>query len=216
MSKVNLTAQMQEWQGDFGREYTDRNSFTPEEVDALWEKNYGVTRTEINSRFFQDIPKDARILEVGCNIGNQLVLLQRLGYSKLYGIELQSYALDRARAHTQGLTLVQSSAFDIPYNDGYFDLVFTAGVLIHIAPKDLAVALTEIHRCSRLLIFGAEYYSSEATEVNYRNKQSLLWKSDYALDYLSLFADLELVKEERLPYRENANVDSVFLLRKVS
>ena len=214
MRQPSKTTQLQEWEGDFGREYTDRNSLTPEQVDELWWKNYGVTRTEVNRTFLQSIPTTARILEVGCNIANQLLLLQQLGYSKLYGIEVQGYALDIARTRVRGINLVQSSAFEIPYKDGYFDLVFTAGVLIHISPADLPVAMAEIHRCSRAFIMGAEYYAAQTTEVTYRNHNGLLWKMDYAQEYLSRFPDLQLVQDQRLPYLESQNVDSVFLLRK--
>ncbi len=216
MRQPSKTTQLQEWEGDFGREYTDRNSLTPQQVDELWRKNYGVTRTEVNRTFLQSIPTNARILEVGCNIANQLLLLQQLGYSNLHGIEVQGYALDIARSRVRGINLVQSSAFEIPYKDGYFDLVFTAGVLIHISPADLPVAMAEIHRCSRAFIMGAEYYAAQATEVTYRNHNALLWKMDYAQEYLSRFPDLQLVQEQRLPYLESQNVDSVFLLRKAS
>jgi pseudaminic acid biosynthesis-associated methylase len=215
MGQGGKTTQLEAWQGDFGRDYTDRNCLTPEQVDDLWRKNYGVSRTDLYLRFLQGVPKNARILEVGCNIANQLRLLQQLGYSDLHGIEVQSYALEIARTRTRGINLIQSTALDIPYTDHYFDLVFTAGVLIHIAPADLPVAMAEIRRCTRSLIMGAEYYAPKLTEVAYRDHSGLLWKMDYAQEYLSKFPDLQLVQEQRLPYLENQNVDSVFLLRKV-
>jgi len=212
---MNKTPQLIEWQGEFGHEYTDRNSTTPQQEDALWIKNYGVSRTELNRRFFRNVSLDARILEVGCNIGNQLLLLQQLGYFNLHGIEVQSYAIGVARSRTSNINLLQATAFNLPYRDNCFDLVFTSGVLIHIAPADLSVALDEIHRCTRTYILGVEYYAPTAAEVNYRGHNSLLWKTDYAQAYSSRFDDLELVEEERLPYLENKNVDSMFLLRKI-
>jgi len=178
-------------------------------------KNYGVSRTEMNRRFLSDLPRDARILEVGCNLGNQLALLQDLGFTNLYGVEVQEHALEAARARTRNLQLTLASAFDLPYEDEYFDLVFTAGVLIHISPEDLSVALDEIYRCTRTYVMGSEYYASNATEVKYRDHNALLWKMDYAQQYLTRFPGLELIREERLPYLENSNIDSMFLLRKV-
>ena len=213
-SRMKQTPQLLEWQGDFGREYTDRNSLTPEQVDALWLKNYGTSRTELNRKFLGNLPTDARILEVGCNLANQLLLLQQMGYSNLHGIEVQPYAIGLARSRTSRMNLVEATAFDIPYKNEYFDLVFTSGVLIHVAPADLPAALDEIHRCSRTYILGAEYYAPEATEVNYRDHDSLLWKMDYAREYLNRFPDLELVQEQKLPYLENSNIDTMFLLRK--
>lgn len=208
------TAQTRVWQGEFGRAYTDRNTLEMAELDALWSRNYGVSRSAINQMFLEGIPRSATFLEVGCNVGNQLVLLQAQGYTQLTGIELQSYALARARSRLKGIALEQGSALALPFEDQAFDVVFTSGVLIHIAPDDLPQAMREIHRCARHYIWGAEYFSPELTAVNYRGNDDLLWKMDYARKYLTLFHDLELVKERRFQYLENDNVDTVFLLKK--
>ena len=216
MSTGQATVQLGAWCGEFGHEYTMRSCLTPEQVDALWERNYGIARTELNRRFLGSIPADARILEVGCNIGNQLSLLQRLGYSNLYGVDVQDYALDIARSRLKDVNLTSASSFALPFEDDYFDLVFTSGVLIHISPRDLPAALDEIHRCAKSYIWGSEYYAPGVTEISYRGHSELLWKMDYARQYLARFADLELVLEQRLPYLENQNVDSMFLLRKVA
>jgi pseudaminic acid biosynthesis-associated methylase len=215
MSKAQATPQLRAWCGEFGHEYTLRSCLTPEQVDALWEKNYGTTRTQLNHHFLGKIPADGRILEVGCNIGNQLLLLQRLGYSNLYGVDVQDYALEMARSRTKNVNLTQASTFALPYEDKYFDMVFTSGVLIHVSPRDLPTALNEIHRCAKNYIWGSEYYASTVREINYRGRGQLLWKMNYAREYLARFKDLELVLERRLPYLESANVDSMFLLRRV-
>jgi pseudaminic acid biosynthesis-associated methylase len=210
------TAQTTVWKGDFGREYTDRNTFDTVALEELYRKNYGVTRREINQKSLGDISKNASFLEVGCNTGNQLLLLQQMGYSNLSGIELQPYAIEIARQRLPDVSLKLGSALAVPHADSSFDVVFTSGVLIHISPQDLPGTLGEIHRCTRKFIWGFEYYAPEVTEVNYRSHRELLWKMDYARAYLERFPDLELVGEQRFPYLENANVDTVFLLRKKS
>ena len=120
----------------------------------------------------------------------------------------------RARTRLPGAELSQASAFEIPYPGAHFDLVFTSGVLIHIAPADLPAALGEIHRCAKQWIWGFEYYASETAEVTYRGNRSLLWKTDFVRAYLRQFDDLELVREDRFRYLENDNVDTAFLLRR--
>ncbi len=207
------TEQIRTWSGDFGREYTDRNTFTPAQLDELYQRNYGITRSVINRRFLESIPRDARILEVGCNVGTQLLMLQSMGFTNLHGIEIQDYALQRARGRLPAAVLRQASALAIPYSDRFFDLVFTSGVLIHIAPADLPLALGEIRRCAKHWIWGIEYYAPQMTEVAYRGHHALLWKTDYARLYAEQFPELELVREERLRYLENENVDTAFLLR---
>ncbi len=208
------TPQTEQWQGDFGRQYTDRNSLRAEALNALYQKNYGVTRRELNQRFLELIPRDGRILEVGRNEGNQLCELRKMGFQRLYGIEIQDYAVRRARRRLKSVRLVRANAFEIPYPDGFFDVVFTSGVLIHIAPCDLRQVLREIHRCAGGFIWGFEYYAAQPTEVGYRGQPGLLWKADFARLYLEQFADLAAVRIEHVPYLQDGNVDSMFLLAK--
>jgi len=210
----DLTAQASKWSGAFGREYTERNPQSLDEMEELYVRNYGLTRTELNWRFLDDLDRSIRILEVGSNVGNQLLCLQRIGFERLYGIELQSYAVEIAKSKSKNINLIQGEASDVPFKDGFFDLVFTSGVLIHIAPQNLPDVMREIHRCTKKYIFGFEYYSDEIQEISYRGNNDLLWKADYAGKYLDLFDDLTLVEEEHIKYLCNENVDAMFLLKK--
>lgn len=208
------TEQMEKWVGQFGKEYTDRNALSLEEMEALYKRNYGINRTELSERFLGNLDRSIKILEVGSNIGNQLLCLQRMGFSDLWGIELQSYAVELSKSRTRGINIIKASAFDIPFKDGYFDLVFTSGLLIHIAPSDIRLVMGEIHRCSKEYIWGFEYYAEEYTEITYRGHRNLLWKADFVKLYCETFDDLELIKEERIKYLDSDNIDTMFLLRK--
>ena len=211
---TDSTQQMTEWSGTFGREYTDRNATSYEDFEKLYENNFGLNRTAMNRKFLKDIPATSRILEVGSNIGNQLLCLQKMGFQNLYGIELQNYAVELSKRTTSNINLIQGSAFDIPFKDRYFDLVFTSGVLIHISPDNISNALKEIYRVSKSYIWGFEYWAEEYTKVNYRGKDDLLWKGNFAGMYLNLFKDLTLVKEERFKYLNDTNIDTMYLLKK--
>ena len=210
------TTQTRIWQGEFGRDYTDRNTFDIEQLDRLWLDNYGISRSSINREFLELIPKDASFLEVGCNVGNQLVMLRHLGYSDLAGVEIQDYALQVAKSRLQNISLRQGSAQMLPFEDKSFDVVFTSGLLIHIAPEDLPKAMSEIHRCTREYIWGMEYFSARPATISYRGHDHLLWKMNYAHEYLARFPDLELVCERLLPYLGSQNIDTMFLLKKRS
>lgn len=209
-----LTRQMETWSGNFGREYTDRNAMTPDQFEQWYLNHFGVTRTELNKRFVGELDRDSKILEVGSNVGNQLRALQAMGFKNLYGIELQPYAVEQSKKWTHGINIVQGSAFDIPFKDVWFDVVFTSGVLIHIHLDDLSKVMREIHRCSRAYIWGMEYFAEQPTEVSYRGNAALLWKADYAQMYLDTFSDLRLVKREKLKYKDSANIDEIFLLKR--
>ena len=208
------TPQLQHWQGEFGKDYTDRNTLTLDGMDELYRSNYGLTRTALNEEFLGDFDRSVKILEVGSNIGNQLLLLQKMGFENLYGIEIGSYAVQCSKDNTSGINIIQASAFDIPFKDKYFDLVFTSGVLIHISPSDIQKALSEIHRCTNKYIWGFEYYADTYTEVTYREHESLLWKTDFAKLYLDSFDDLDLVSEKRVKYLGEDNIDSMYLIKR--
>ncbi|OGV50864.1 MAG: hypothetical protein A2X49_05470 [Lentisphaerae bacterium GWF2_52_8] len=178
------TKQLEMWQGDFGRSYTDRNNCDYKTLMPAWR---GV---------FEGMPIKSA-LEIGCNRGHNLMALHEvLGEeSDVIGIEPGSYALEIARQVSPKVTAIRGNAFDIPFRDGTFDLTFTSGVLIHISLTDLPTALREIHRVSRRYIFAAEYFAEQETEVNYRGNTGLLWKRNFLRHYQTLFPGLKIVKQ---------------------
>ena len=203
------------WTGEFGKQYTDRNAVSPDELDSAYRKRYGLSRTEMNGLVMNELDPSSSILEVGCNVGNQLLLLQKMGFSELLGIELQSHAIKLLRTRRCGLRAIQGTVFQIPCRSRSFDLVFTSGLLIHVNPEHISAAMRELHRCARKYIWGFEYYAEEYSEVTYRGHQNLLWKADFAKMYLERFRDLELVSEMRFKNIDNpSNIDSMFLLQK--
>jgi pseudaminic acid biosynthesis-associated methylase len=213
----DVSEQTKHWMGEFGKEYTDRNLLSPDELESVYKKRYGVTRTSLNHLFLDGIDPSISVLEVGSNVGDQLLLLQEMGFKELHGVELQDYAAKLSRSRTRDIEVIRGTIFQIPCTTAGFELVFTSGLLIHIKPSDIAAAIREIYRCSRKYIWGFEYFADRYCEVTYRGHHDLLWKADFAGLYLNLFGDLELVKERRFKNLDNPqNFDSMFLLRKKS
>ena len=211
---MNITKQLKKWKNSFGKEYTDRNSFSVAQLDNLYKKRYGLTRTKLNIDFIGKLNKKIKILEVGSNVGNQLLMLQKMGFKNLFGLEPLEYAVELSKKRSIGINIIQGSAFDIPFKDNYFDLVFTSGVLIHINPKDIRKAMKEIYRCSNKYIWGFEYFSKKYQEVNYRGEKNLLWKADFPRLYIQNFSDLKLIKVKYIKYLQDKNIDEMFILKK--
>lgn len=209
------THQAQTWSGQFGREYTDRNAVTTKDMNALYLKTFGISRTELNYEFLGNLDRSLRILEVGANVGTQLHLLQQLGFTDLHGIELQPYAVEVAKRVRPGIDIIQGNAFELPYKDGEFDLVFTSGVLIHIAPQDHPKVMDEMNRCSRKYVWGFEYYAPELEEIDYRGHENLLWKADFASIFMRRHPKLKPLKITYYPYMDNPHqIDCMYLLVK--
>lgn len=206
-----LTIQEKFWANEFGSKYTKRNPHTPLELNRLYRTNFGITRQTMNREF---LPKQLdKILEVGCNVGAQLALLQKQGYKDLYGIEINPQVVKQARRALPKTNILVGSAFELPFRDNYFDMVFTSGVLIHISPRDLKRAMKEIYRVSKKYIWGFEYFSLKPQTILYRGHKDRLWKKNFAQIYLDLFPGLTLVKEKRYKYITDNYTDSMFLLK---
>lgn len=80
-----------------------------------------------------------------------------------------------------------------PLEDGQFDMVFTSGILIHVAPDDLDQACPEIYRVSKKYVFCIEYFSTSPESVNYYGNAGFLFKCDFGGRYLDLFPNIRLV-----------------------
>lgn len=206
--------QEENWGSEHGQEYTKRNPQGIEEMDALYQQNFGITRTELNLDFLDALPRSIKILEVGSNAGVQLMFLRKMGFTNLFGVEINREAINLAKSLTENIDIIQGSALDLPFKDSFFDLVFTSGVLIHIAPQNVKKVMEEIYRCSGKYIWGFEYYAPEYTEILYRGKPNMLWKADFCKMYQDYFPGLVLIKEKKVKYLDSDNQDSMFLLEK--
>jgi spore coat polysaccharide biosynthesis protein SpsF len=112
-----------------------------------------------------------------------------------YGVDINQEALARLRADVPGVNAVTSTARDLPFRDGWFDLSFTTGVLIHQPESTLPLVMAEIARVSRRYVLCGEYHASETEEVPYRGQPGSLFKRDYGTLYRELFPELRLVEQ---------------------
>lgn len=171
------TPQLALWQSSFGQRYTDRNDVEKPERITTWRRILTGLHVE-------------RALEVGCNVGWNLRYLTAAGVPSVWGVEPQTYAIERARRADPTLTIVPGTAFSLPFRDRYFDLSFTSGVLIHISPADLGRALDELYRVTARYLIAIEYDHPGEVEVAYRGHDGALWKRDHGAAIAARFSDL--------------------------
>ena len=171
------TPQLALWQSSFGQHYTDRNDVEKPERIATWRRILSGLEVE-------------HALEVGCNVGWNLRYLTAAGVPAVWGVEPQTYAIERARRADPTLTIVPGTAFALPFRDRCFDLSFTSGVLIHISPADLGRALDELYRVTARYLIAIEYDHPGEVEVAYRGHDGALWKRDHGAAIAARFPDL--------------------------
>jgi pseudaminic acid biosynthesis-associated methylase len=163
------------WAGDFGNAYTERNK------DWLYRRP-----------FWRDIVKEtqpASVLEVGCNIGHNLMCLNTKD-RELYGVDINKSAIEAARSRIPSALLSVNRAQSLPWKTNRFDLVFTMGVLIHQPDETIESVMSEIVRCAKKWVLCAEYHSDVAVDVPYRGIPGSLFKRNYKDMYLKFPLEL--------------------------
>lgn len=200
------TEQEEFWAGEFGDAYSVRNASSRARASALhkW------------STILRSCPMVESVLELGANVGlNMEALRSLLPEASLTAIEINESAY-RELAKLESVNAVHGSFLDVT-PDRTFDLTFTSGVLIHIAPEALGQVYDKLYRCSNRFVVVAEYYNPVPVSLTYRGHENRLFKRDFAGDLLDRFPDLRL-RDYGFFYRRDPNfpVDDVswFLLEK--
>jgi ubiquinone/menaquinone biosynthesis C-methylase UbiE len=83
-------------------------------------------------------------LDVGCGTGATLAALRAAGYSKVAGVDVSEFALDRARGSVGGALLVMAEADTLPVGDSSLSCITSMDVLEHL--DDDAAALRDYIR----------------------------------------------------------------------
>ena len=200
------TEQERFWAGEFGNDYTNRNSQDLLLRSKLIRLQRILSRTNsVNS-----------IVELGCNRGLNLQALKLLNDAfKLEGYEINASAAQEAKALGIADIFCKTITQEIA-NNKKFDLAFTSGVLIHIHPDKLNDVYKNLIKLSRRYILIIEYYNPTPIEVTYRGHGERLFKRDFASELIDTY-NLALIDYGFSYHREDLlmNDDSSwFLLEK--
>lgn len=169
------------WAGEFGNAYAERNRVLNDQRTVFW--------SDLLSRY-----SIRSVLEVGCGQGNNLRPISAiLDPRNVWGVDVNEGALSRARSNAPGVNVVTANARRLPFRDGFVDLAFTVGVLIHQPDASLPIVISEIVRCSRRYVVWIEYNSDETEEVPYHGEPGTLIKRDFGSLYRELFPELRVL-----------------------
>lgn len=156
-----MNAQEQFWAGDFGNAYTERNRVDWWARMPFWAKVMAMT-----------CPRS--VGEVGCNAGWNLMAIRALTWGiGVHGVDVNERAVQQAQE--AGLHVEVGTVADI----AEADLIFTAGVLIHVAPDDLPQMIRAIADKAGRYVLAVEYEASYEQAITYRGHTGQLWKRPY-------------------------------------
>ena len=184
MIKKFNNSQEEFWANEFGDNYIDRNS----------NKELLASNIVFFSKIFsQQQIKLESILEIGCNIGMNLLAIKEI-FPNLHinGIDINERAIELLQKSQKNFNLKSTSINNFETQEK-FDLVLTKGVLIYLNPNDLNKTYEKIYNLSKKYILICEYYNPSPCSIPYRGNDDKLFKRDFAGEILNKYSDLKLV-----------------------
>lgn len=120
---------------------------------------YGLQEIVLISTIERAAP--ARVLEYGCGVGRHLSYLSTVPGIEIYGVDqsptmLAGFERWASREWIADHVRLIEPIGTIPFDDGFFDLSYTAEVLLHVRPEDLESRLKELVRVSRRAVIHLE------------------------------------------------------------
>lgn len=171
------TEQEQFWASDFGNDYPSRN-----EGEKMISSNLALF-----SKIFKNCPSIQSAAELGCNIGLNLIAINRINKQmKLRGYEINEKAALAARKQNIA-EVINTTVVESLDSSQKFDLTFTKGVLIHINPDMLPKVYQNLYDLSNRYIMVCEYYNPAPVSIDYRGNKDRLFKRDFAGDLIQQF-----------------------------
>jgi SAM-dependent methyltransferase len=150
----------------FGQEWS---TFTQEGLSAS-------EREEVFRKFFSLVDwskKPERALDMGCGSGRWDILVAPL-VGDLVAADASREALQVARRNVQSanVSFLESSPDTLPFPDGYFDLIFSVGVLHHVPDTEGAIRSLAKKLCHGGILLLYLYYAFDNRPAWFR----AIWK----------------------------------------
>jgi ubiquinone/menaquinone biosynthesis C-methylase UbiE len=151
LAEEKLRAREQWGQDPCGAEYDREHELgTREFYDAIERHRYAEYAPWMPRLMEFEKFRDARLLEIGCGMGTDLLQFAR-GGARCTGIDLTPRSVEitrhRFRVYGAGGDFMISDGERLPFRDESFDVVYSNGVLHHT--PDTAGAIREVHRVLR-------------------------------------------------------------------
>jgi SAM-dependent methyltransferase len=169
-----MSIQLEKWAGYFGNDYTRRSLLSYETLvkrSMSFGTIFELLRAEPTVKY-----DPASVLEVGCNIGINLLALKPHIFSPGVIVGVEPNEIARRIAILNGVTVFPDCGQELSFLDGFFDLVFSCGMLIHCELEDAEKIVSEMKRVSSRLLMFLEYFATEDEEIPYRGETNLCWR----------------------------------------
>ena len=166
----------------FGQDFWDgdrRYGYGGYKYDGRWE----IVAKKLIERY--NLPKNAKILDVGCGKGFLLYEFKKLlPECSIVGFDISQYSIKNAKEEIKEKLFVHKAEKPYDFKDKEFDLVISITTLHNLHINDLKIALKEIERVGK---------NKYITVESYRNEKELFNLQCWALTCESFFTPKEWI-----------------------
>ena len=195
------------WSGNFGNNYISRNN----------SKKLQINNDHFLKKIFSKKYKISSIIELGSNIGNNLLSLEKIYKKSTFtAVEVNLKACRILKKRKPNFNIVNSTIFNFNTKQN-FNLVLCKGILIHVNPKQLEKVYKKIYNLSNRYILIAEYFSPNPEKIRYRNHKNKLFKRDFAYEIMQSHKRLKLIDYGFVYHKDKFPLDNInwFLLKRL-
>src|SRR3989344_2591619 len=112
--------------------------------DNVWEgrnviSDYSLKLYDLLGKVSKKLKKNSKILEVGCGSGEGLAVFKD---HETYGVDISKKALELSKRYTKNV--FEADASKLPFEDNYFDFVFSSGLLEHFDDEKAGKIIREM------------------------------------------------------------------------
>ena len=149
--RINIENQTQDLYGNLWIDFDNDTYFN----EAFQRLKVRLERNNIDTSWF----KDKIALDGGCGGGRYTVALSRFGFKKVIGLDLSEKGIPDGFERIKGtpyektVEFIKGNVLEPPFEDNYFDFVFSNGVLHHTKHP-----LKGIEECHRVLKSGGRLW----------------------------------------------------------
>jgi len=200
--KISLTKQMitkkrkKTWD-DIWENYNGLNIFGRK----LKKEEYKVLKNILNHI---KLPKEAKIIELGCGSGSMLSFFRKLGYKNSIGVDIFESSLKLCKKlhnFQKGKDIFLMDASKINFQDESFDMVFSGGMIEHYKNPDNIVRNHCRISKSRVLIVQPNHQSLIGKLKRLKQKIGIAsWEDEYLYkheDYIKIFLKFGFELEDK-------------------
>ena len=187
-----------EWNSVYGTKFA--TVWYPAEELIKFSARYLKRRTGLDK--WQEKRNVNRVLEAGCGNGRHVLFFQEQGY-EAYGVDISSEVIELGNEwlKSKGLkpTLQVGGITNLPFDDNYFDVIISFGVLDHISFSAAKKAIREINRvCNTGGYVYLSLRSTKSSEFGRGKKtdnNTFVLQDGYEKGIIQHFFDLKEIEE---------------------